>query len=669
MAVTLTLQRGREEPGYSAGITTVWLLSSLGVGRSSASSKVKKKDIVSVSIPQTCKEVERSSYELPLRQVSNLLYGVTLCFERKTEYVLADVTAVKLQLHRQLLGLTSKKINEILKTKVTTTIYDGVHEYADMAEMQRARNSTLEDHARTLLGDDPSFDINFIREFSSLDDKESKGDRASKVIRRHDIMHEAYNGYENDAFQRSKFGDLYGGPHGGTSQSDEMFPLDVDLELDFGDVLSDADATSVKSGDDQSETGGSRRLNFKALAEGFDSQGFDLIDLPDLDSHLPDQERRNELLKRLHDSDSDEEISVIQEKKRKQPRNRRGKCLQLLVLCDDKIALSTEDLRTNDYYYRESMRVFKDRPVNKKAQGRGRDMNEMLFSFASDQQIPQMAQCYRELFPWPKFKPGANEKGGGDIGIERGRQNARSRTTSRSSSVLSAEQGRRMSGLDNERRDEGDNAFDMLPGLGQIDEEFNEEQSYHANGNLLDIDFHLPPSSFGRSSSRMGTDSRDHIEELRTMNLKRRSVREPRSGSTGQTRSDELQSTGDQLMDPLPETQNQILDHQSKRFLDYMNERACFVGRTSRSHPKFHKKILFEDIIPSRISEESSSNTSGEGFKAVSKSIACNAFLALLQLASKSFVDIRAFAPNQPFATLNGDDLVIYLSSNPQVAY
>ena len=98
------------------GLTTVWLLSTLGnsivkENNSSYSSKsnstgnisastVKKKDIVNISIPKTCDEIQNFESDLSLRYISNLLYGVTICYNKKTEYVLNDLNHLLVQLQK-----------------------------------------------------------------------------------------------------------------------------------------------------------------------------------------------------------------------------------------------------------------------------------------------------------------------------------------------------------------------------------------------------------------------------------------------------------------------------------------------------------------------------------------------------------------------------------------
>ena len=98
------------------GLTTVWLLSTLGnsivrennnfysnksssTGNISAST-VKKKDIVNISIPKTCDEIQNIENNLSLRYISNLLYGVTICYNKKTEYVLNDLNHLLVQLQK-----------------------------------------------------------------------------------------------------------------------------------------------------------------------------------------------------------------------------------------------------------------------------------------------------------------------------------------------------------------------------------------------------------------------------------------------------------------------------------------------------------------------------------------------------------------------------------------
>lgn len=78
------------------GVGTVWLLSTLG--SKSSHKKLFKRDILNTSIRDTCKMIKES--RISLRYSSNLLYGVSLLYRHKVDYVYTDITLVHTRLQR-----------------------------------------------------------------------------------------------------------------------------------------------------------------------------------------------------------------------------------------------------------------------------------------------------------------------------------------------------------------------------------------------------------------------------------------------------------------------------------------------------------------------------------------------------------------------------------------
>ncbi|ODQ81972.1 hypothetical protein BABINDRAFT_174562 [Babjeviella inositovora NRRL Y-12698] len=83
-----------------SGVGTIWILATLG--NNSFQSKVVKKDVLSASIPDACEIITNPSYSMALRLSSNLLYGVTLLYKQKVDYVYLDVSIARLKLQRDL---------------------------------------------------------------------------------------------------------------------------------------------------------------------------------------------------------------------------------------------------------------------------------------------------------------------------------------------------------------------------------------------------------------------------------------------------------------------------------------------------------------------------------------------------------------------------------------
>lgn len=63
------------------GLSTAWLLATLG--SKTTYRRLVRKDILSISIPQTCDIIGNPQSTIPLRLSSNLLYGVSLMYKQK----------------------------------------------------------------------------------------------------------------------------------------------------------------------------------------------------------------------------------------------------------------------------------------------------------------------------------------------------------------------------------------------------------------------------------------------------------------------------------------------------------------------------------------------------------------------------------------------------------
>ncbi|SCU80391.1 LAME_0B02916g1_1 [Lachancea meyersii CBS 8951] len=666
----LQLQRVNGLPEAYSGVTTVWLLSTLGGSRNINTIGVKKKDIISVSIPKTCEALLQNKSDYTLRSASNLLYGVTVCYGRKTDYVLADVNSVKSQLQRQLYEAT-RKASVLSLAKVNhSTIFDGVHEYRNLREFQEMQSVTANAHDRrrrtnAILTDDPAFDINQTRDMSFLFGNKRPQNQSASLIHQRDILDELQNGYSYETGPDA-------GPHDPGYNQNRNFmkhpdfsSLDADLHLDFDDVLSEVEMGSTKA-----RSVGSHDLS--------DRDDFDLLfgddkvgetnhtDLPDLDLQISDQEQdqdqESERRPRSNNGNTDwQKIATANPSKRRKVGPGSENLLKLKI--DDTIGLGNDILRENSGRYCELMdsktKATKHQPSTHIDQNRWRSV---LFT---DEGPAFLRLCFEQLLLTADNDESFLEDGTSSLSaVERGRQRVRSLPPSRSSSsVASAERGRRMGPADLQRvgDDNNTNSF-VLPDLHEIDE--NAEPEDYDNGydgmgeDFMRIDLQLPPSSFGRSSSRTEPGSRDQIEELRRMHSERRTHRNNTLGSVEDVdeSSADVESAGSAARE---HTQNQILDNQTRRFYDYIFERASFVGKTTRSNPPFIKKLLFEDIIPSKASVELSSVEAGEGVNPVTKKMAANAFLSVLQLASRTYVDINTLEPVSGFNSMNGTDIVI----------
>lgn len=72
----------------SSGLSTIWLMATLGNRPAAASAKISKADIQSTKIPGVCRMITDPDGPLALRLSSNLLYGVSLVYQQQIAYLL-----------------------------------------------------------------------------------------------------------------------------------------------------------------------------------------------------------------------------------------------------------------------------------------------------------------------------------------------------------------------------------------------------------------------------------------------------------------------------------------------------------------------------------------------------------------------------------------------------
>lgn len=637
------------------GVTTVWLLSTLGSSRlggngsdsnSSFSSVLKKKDIVNVSIPKTCKVIQNNELELPLRYVSNLLYGVTVCYHRKAEYVLSDVTSLLTQLQKKFyVAPFQRKKND--KSHHVATIFDVNDASA----------------ANGLLNDDPLFDINQINNFANVfEPGKQQATTEALSIRRQDFMNELTNSNNfDDAKNLTNSSDRINRP-----LTLEDIPIDVDFNFDIDDVISQQGTsyhskTSSQRGDNDFQIDYNKQefnLNFEGNEDAqvpADETGIDL-GIEDDDASFEDEEANTKEgmppLKKLKVSGSS------------------ANSYQLIQI-DERTGLSTDILRSNHDHYFEIM----DSKRRKKRKNSTTINSSWQTIMRLDEEANFVQRCWNLAFANPGKSDlsflTSKEPISDYRSIERGRKRARSLQSERSSSSISSEEQGRRAVLTRDGSLEPDN--NLLLNLEQINEELDEDESTNRS-DLLQINLDLPPSSFGRTDTRdnvTGSDSRgasfaqglDVVDELRQVKSRRR-----KGGDTSTIVSDSSDSGSDHLSYQVERHSlgSMVLDSHTRKFYDYIKERSSYVGKTTRSNPPFQKKMLFEDVVPSSLSL-SGTGTDSQNVSVTDKKIAASAFLSLLNLASKDLIDIKGYHDHEesdrgfkPFELMNGDDIVVY---------
>ncbi|AGO10190.1 AaceriAEL292Wp [[Ashbya] aceris (nom. inval.)] len=622
---SILLQYEDTEGSGHSGVSIAWLLSNFGAGSVTLAStggtgggmKCKRRDILNVSIPETCKVISESGAELPLRFSSNLLYGVTVCYSKKTDFILSDVVQMKGQLQRKLFGLESA----LRQGRIPEGAKDTVS-------------------AQEFLADDPLFDVaqwgNVRLELDGPD-----GTRTLE-IRQQDFLQELNN-------QDGSFVEAQTGRRGRLGSVDEeLASIDMDLNFEIDDLVSEDGRRRDELASERSEEEARFELNFNDPFEESHNQLPDVIEgslLQEDEDMSPDAKHPRE------EEQAEAEQSPEPETKR---RKTTGGAVGLgKLVCDEKISLATETLRDNHNKYAENMEMSR-KSGGSSTKGGAIGWRQLL---AVQEQPAFLQKALHSLL-------GSRHEDDRMAHLERGRSLGRSSVpSSRSSSVMSMEQGRRMGpGFDTMRRgsSQSDTQSNLLPVFleddqMQHDTHFDAEDEVLRGQDFMNAD--LLPSSIGRTTSRYGTaDSGEHMDILRnTMQIQGRNIASKRTDTASSQHSNVKLSSIDS---EIRAGHSAGLDDQTRKFYEYIKERADFVGKTTRSHAPYHKKILFEDLIPSKVSQEDPENP--HDYKAVSKRIAATAFLSLLNLASKELVRLETFDLEDKCEVMKGDDLIIY---------
>lgn len=665
------------------GLTTVWLLSTLGnsivkennnfysnksssTGNISAST-VKKKDIVNISIPKTCDEIQNIENDLSLRYISNLLYGVAICYNKKTEYVLNDLNHLLVQLQK----------NDVyaFKAKNKSTRINGLNSNNSIIG-NKNNNYTWEECV--FFDDDPLYDITKVPalEFlnSTLQNNVSFIEEA-KSIRRQDYINELSNSNRFELHSDMTNSDAQSklGPNARNSFSLDEIPIDVDFNLDLDDIVSHqgtplgSHSSSQKDGNDFkfNYEGDELVLNFENDNENNSNEGEETsVGNEGPAANLKDYELE------LEEQESEEENNDGQQKAntRTQRGHRADVSTQLSkVQFDAKTSYPNEVLKFNHENYSHLM----EKNRSRKLTGQNffnSNINTLVRSCGEEEFI---STTWLNIFnDFSNLKTGQWDLNAqGFSSVERGRKRAHSLVSTQSSnSIRSNEYGRksfRNNKNDNYSSDmENDN---LLLNLEQINEDLEDEHYIEENsqGNILDFNLNLPPSSFGRSHTRNSTRSSGFNEDI-VGALRRRVGRSEQNFAEEGDSSNNFFSGSSQQNLQHEETsfQDVILDYQTKKFYDYIKERSIVIGRTTRSNPPFKRKMLLVDIIPSRMGEAQTEPNLDNLESGVSRQIAASAFLSLLNLATKGMVKLNEYpvsdAATKDLELRREDEIIVY---------
>ncbi|KAL3240484.1 Rec8p RNJ42_03702 [Nakaseomyces bracarensis] len=584
-------------------VAKVWLLGALS-GRDS----VKKKDILVISIPRTCDAI--SSNELSLRQVSQLLFGVAICYQKKTEFVLNDVEAMLVQLQKRILCGARRDVRS------------GPH---DMQVISL-------DSKKLFLRDDPLFKIDKVRPFVLEQDPFVVAQAQS--IRKQDYLNElGVLPLQHSGKMRSR---LWNRPYTVEIDETDELPIDETFHLDIEDILSPAILTN--------DTTVNNDINFE-LDPGTHEHRGKRTSL-DFGRIIEEEEEEEE-----DDGLDDESTSFVEGPSPKRQKRNTSTIKPLIpkIKCDERISIPNEQLRSNQENYLARMETSEDKrfsdtghfSIKQLSESALLDFSVVHLSIAklTTKRSPAVINKQRVI-------DGLEALFNTPDDIERGRRRTSEMNSlsSRSHSSLSEELGRRL----NYQKVFDDNSSDqefstitnnnLMLNLEQINEELdeNEDQSViddFRNQNLMELDLQLTSSSTGRHASRSSS-LRDIVDVLRTTDGGRY------KRSRIHTSDSEIIEENDNRLsdDYIPtSTTNKaaIVDQQNRRFHDYLRERVMDIGEDSRRND-FTKKVLLEDIIPSKVS-----NIYRQEQDVVSKAVAANVFFSLLTLATQNTIALK----------------------------
>ncbi|CAI1770099.1 hypothetical protein SEUBUCD646_0P02860 [Saccharomyces eubayanus] len=664
------------------GLTTVWLLSTLGnsivrennslysnKSDSSANisaSTVKKKDIVNISIPKTCDEIQNFENDLSLRYISNLLYGVTICYNKKTEYVLNDLNILLVQLQK----------NEAyaFKAKNKSTKISGLNNNNSIIG-SKINNYAWEEGL--FFDDDPLYDIAKVPALDFLDTTLQNNVsfvEEAKSIRRQDYINELSNSnrFELHTDKTNSDGQRKLGSNYKNSFSLDEIPIDVDFNLDLEDIVSHQ-GTPLGSHSSSQKEGNDFKFNYEGdeLVLNFDNDENNANE----NEQTPIENERTvanlknyELGLEEHESEDENNNEKNEADIKVQVRQRAGNVSSLSkVQFDAKTSYPNEILKFNHGNYSNLMEQTKKRKSSAQITSHSNITSLLRSNGESDLTSSNWINLFNDF---SGLKIGELDSNGQDFAtIERGRKRAHSLVSTQSSnSVRSNEYGRksfRNNKNDNYSSDlENDN---MLLNLEQINEDLEDRHYIEENSqeNVLDFNLNLPPSSFGRSHTRNSTRSSGFNDDI-VGALRRRIVPSEQNFAEESDSSDKYHSDSTQQNPHHGERnfQDVILDYQTRKFYDYIKERSVAIGRTTHSNPPFGKKVLLVDIIPSRMGETQPGSNSDNSEKGVSRQIAASAFLSLLNLATKGMVKLDEYPASETaveeFKLRREDEIIIY---------
>ncbi|CCK69985.1 Rec8p KNAG_0D02350 [Huiozyma naganishii CBS 8797] len=652
------------------GITTVWLLSMIGNvhsikdgrakpkmdGLEKKSGAITKRDILRVCIPRTCKAIQTNDNGLSLRNVSSLLYGIALCYGKKTEYVLNDLTVLLTQLQRSKFAAAALPKIAIAKHS--------------MQGKQNLEGQVINLNSKKIfLQDDPNFDVAFVNNFQENATTAGGDGTKGLSIRERDYMAEVTNTENTTRGFHQGFN--LNRPH-----TLDDIPIDMDFNLDIGDVVSQHGTKIIATPESRNAGSDLLDLHYGSRRLSIDLANVDAEDRLNF-SHERDHVLDFDLEAVDQDVDQEHEHNESQDQQQKAnteagPRgsisrgNNNGSFPVIKVRNDDRISLSTETLRNNHENYLERMELRKRKSTGLTSEDR--TWRKML---KLDNSHPLLHKCWNFIFSEQLYPFQQQYREGLSNSIEGGRRHVPSDSIT-TNSLRSWEQGRKLEKLNSRNdiffgmdgtthhSDSDGNQDDLLLNLEQIDEDLevgvNHRPDEGSEGieDLMALNLNLPPSSYGGHLTRNGTTSSNTSnDDTGTIDILNWTANGPKFGNTGTSQKDDGQRSSSKLdsSKSRPNTMNQA----TRRFYEYISEKAVDIDKDgTQPSTQFRKKLFFEDAIPKTVIDAEMAEP-----VAVSKRIAAAAFMSLLNLASNDFVELETVQTD--LDVVQGSDLLIYM--------
>lgn len=145
---TLAIDKSRKEE-----LSTLWLLSTLG-SKATTTKRVFKKDILELSIPDTCHFLGSNTHAISLRMCSSMLYGISLAYAQKVNYAYSDVSLINSRISKE---LCFKSILPDTKLKELSWDEGLLHNRLNPEKIRKVIAGTPQD--KVFLSDDYTFNI------------------------------------------------------------------------------------------------------------------------------------------------------------------------------------------------------------------------------------------------------------------------------------------------------------------------------------------------------------------------------------------------------------------------------------------------------------------------------------------------------------------------------